>query len=360
LAARPVEPLELAAPRHLQWLIETVAVVSGKPAGRIHGETTFDELGFDSLMYAELATALEATGRKVPSLSGLTSITNMRELAQLLQSSSLPALRDKNEIKITDGEESEEKEIQIPAVLSTAGHVSLDLLQKLFFENIMKAKVTGAANIPLHTNFIVAANHSSHLDTGLVKTALGEAGKNLATVAAADYFFDNKYKRAFFENFTNVLPMERSGSIQESVKLASQALQQGFNLLIFPEGTRSTTGEIAEFKPSLGYLALRARKGILPIYLGGTFEAMPKGSAYPKSRDVTATIGPLVSFEALEKLTSGMPKSDAYRLITMIVQELVQQLKSGVFSLPDFDALRQQWNREHQPRLEQTASVIGD
>jgi hypothetical protein len=87
---------------------------------------------------------------------------------------------------------------------------------------------------------------------------------------------------------------------------------------------------------------------------------MPKGSAFPKSRDIAATIGPFVGHETLEKLTAGMPKSDAYRLITMIVQELVQQLKSGVFTLPNFDMLREQWNREHQPKLEQTASVIGD
>lgn len=360
LASRHVEPLELSAPRQLQWLIETIAVVSGKPASRIHSETTFDELGFDSLMYAELAAALEASGRKVPSLSGLTAITNMNELAELLQTSSLPAVKEKMEARKFETETGEEHEILIPAALAEAGRVGLDLAQKIFFESVMKVKITGQANIPQHTNFIVAANHSSHLDTGLVKTALGDAGKNLATVAAADYFFDNKYKRAFFESFTNVLPMERTGSIQESVKLSTQALHQGFNLLIFPEGTRSTTGEIAEFKPSLAYLALRARKGILPMYLLGTFEAMPKGSAYPKSRDISATIGPLLTFEALEKLTAGMPKNDAYRLITMIVQELVQQLKSGNFALPDLDAIRQQWNREHQPRLEQAASVIGD
>ena len=113
-------------------------------------------------------------------------------------------------------------------------------------------------------NFIVAPNHSSHLDTGLVKKALGDAGKNMAALAANDYFFDTNLKRAFFDIFTNLIPMERQGSMHESLKLAIQALHQGYNLLIFPEGTRSKSGKMADFKFSLGYLALRSRRGILP------------------------------------------------------------------------------------------------
>src|SRR5207237_8036207 len=111
----------------------------------------------------------------------------------------------------------------------------------------MRAEVEGKTNIPCHTNFVVAPNHSSHLDMGLVKFALGDAAKNMVAVAAADYFFDNKYKRAFFDNFTNLIPLERKGSMRESLALATEFLEQGYNLLIFPEGTRSVTGEITEF-----------------------------------------------------------------------------------------------------------------
>jgi len=46
---------------------------------------------------------------------------------------------------------------------------------------------------------------------GLVKMALGDAGEDLVALAAADYFFDTKYKRAYMENFTNLVPMERTG-----------------------------------------------------------------------------------------------------------------------------------------------------
>ena len=69
---------------------------------------------------------------------------------------------------------------------------------------------------------------------GLVKMALGGAGKNLVALAAADYFFDNKVKRAFFENFTNLVPMERKGSLRKSLEWAFHLLEQGYNVLDLP------------------------------------------------------------------------------------------------------------------------------
>src|SRR5205085_12128605 len=178
-----------------------------------------------------------------------------------------------------------------------------------------------------HTNFIVAANHSSHLDMGLVKMALAEAGTDLVALAAADYFFDTKYKRAYMENFTNLVPMERSGSLRQSLRHARSFLDRGYNALIFPEGTRSMTGVMADFKPVVGYLALHARVGILPMYLEGTYEAMPKGTTIIRSRDVGARIGRLLTIEELEEMTKGLPRAEAYRLIAARVRHEVENLR---------------------------------
>ncbi|MCA1850792.1 MAG: 1-acyl-sn-glycerol-3-phosphate acyltransferase, partial [Acidobacteria bacterium] len=106
---------------------------------------------------------------------------------------------------------------------------------------------------------MVAANHTSHLDMGLVKIALGEQGRDMVALAAADYFFDNKYKRAYMDNFTNLVPIERSGSLRKSLRHARSFLDRGYTALIFPEGTRSVTGVMADFKPVIGFLALTAR-----------------------------------------------------------------------------------------------------
>jgi long-chain acyl-CoA synthetase len=183
---------------------------------------------------------------------------------------------------------------------------------------------------------------------GLAKMALGEAGKDMVALAAADYFFDNKYKRAYMDNFTNLVPMERSGSLRQSLRHARSFLDRGYNALIFPEGTRSMTGELAEFKPVIGYLALASRVGILPVYLYGTYEALPKGSNIIKSRDVGARIGRYLSIEELEELTKGMSRSEAYRLIAALVHHEVENLRDGTRHNFDAKALRKRWKSERR------------
>src|SRR5262249_3921207 len=219
----------------------------------------------------------------------------------------------------------------------------------------------GQSNIPPHTNFLVAANHCSHLDMGLTKMALGDAGKDMVALAAADYFFDTKYKRAVMENFTNLVPMERTGSLRQSLRHARRYLDRGYNALIFPEGTRSLTGEMAEFKPVIGYLALHSRVGILPIYLYGTYEAFPKGSSIIiKSRDVGARIGRFLAIEQLEEMTKGLARAEAYRLIAARLRHEVENLRDRTNRPFDARALRKQWKAERRAAVEEKEMVMAE
>jgi long-chain acyl-CoA synthetase len=171
---------------------------------------------------------------------------------------------------------------------------------------------------------------------GLVKVVLGEQGNRLTALAARDYFFDTPLKRAYFENFTNLIPMDRHGSLRESLRLAGEALKQGYNLLIFPEGTRSPTGELLEFKPTVGYLALTYRADVLPLYLEGTYEALPKGALIPKGKKLKVSIGPLLSHAQLKARSEGMSRSESYREVARLAEEAVRALQGGgVLTLED-------------------------
>jgi long-chain acyl-CoA synthetase len=152
------------------------------------------------------------------------------------------------------------------------------------------------------------------------------------------------------ENFTNLVPIERSGSLRQSLRHARSFLERGYNALIFPEGTRSVTGEMADFKPIIGYLALTCRVGILPVYLYGTYEAMPKGATLIRSRDIGARIGRFLSFGELEDLTKGMPRAEAYRLIAALTRHSVENLRDGTRHAFDARALRRQWKSERRSR----------
>jgi long-chain acyl-CoA synthetase len=326
------------------WLIDIVATVANRPRAEIKLDTRLSDLGFDSLMYVELASAIEQAGGTLTSPDALTEVRDLRELAAVVSRQSSTERERVAEHRAET--RKEEDEIHVPSLVRSVGNRGLDMLQRTFYERVLNMKCEGCTNVPVHTNFIVAANHTSHLDTGLIRMALGEAGRDLVALAAADYFFDNKYKRAYMYNFTNTVPIERSGSLRKSLRHALSFLDRGYNALIFPEGTRSLTGELAEFKPVLGFIALTAHTGILPIYVYGTYEALPKGSNMLRSRDVGARVGRFLAPEELITMTKGMSKSDAYRLIAAFVRHEIENLRDGTRN--DFDAttLRRRWRAE--------------
>jgi long-chain acyl-CoA synthetase len=331
------------------WLLGVVATVANRPRSEVSIDTRLSDLGFDSLMFVELATAIEGAGGSISAPERFNEIQDVRELLTVV--SRQASASTKQETRIDDDRRKNDDEIHIPAFVRTAGNKAGDFLQRFLYEQMLRARYEGQSNIPPHTNFLVAANHCSHLDMGLTKMALGEYGKDLVALAAADYFFDTKYKRAVMENFTNLVPMERTGSLRQSLRHAKSFLDRGYNALIFPEGTRSMTGILADFKPVVGYLALHARVGIVPMFLEGTYEAMPKGTTLIKSRDVGARIGRFLEIEELEEMTKGMARAEAYRLIAARVRHEVVNLRDGTRTPFDAKGLRRHWKSERKKDL---------
>ncbi len=337
------------------WLMGIVANVSNRQRNEISLRSRLADLGFDSLMFVELATAIEHAGGSILSPERLNEVQDIRELLTVVNRRG-GAVRA--ELRTQTEDTKSDDEIRVPSFVRTVGNKAADLLQKAFYDQFLNTRYEGRSNIPPHTNFIVAANHCSHLDMGLTKMALGEFGKDMVALAAADYFFDNKYKRAVMENFTNLVPMERSGSLRQSLRHARSFLDRGYNAVLFPEGTRSLTGIMADFKPVVGYLALASRVGILPMYLEGTYHAMPKGSNIIKSRDVGARIGRYLPIEELEEMTSSLPRAEAYRLIAALVRHEVVNLRDRTRDTFDPVGLRKQWKAERRAAREQAVELV--
>jgi long-chain acyl-CoA synthetase len=322
------------------WLFELLADLVRKPRESVGPKTRLvADLGFDSLLVAELAVALEKAGVVPPDEGKLASLETAGDLVRALDagpgalarrpSPPIPTLDDDSDIpQAPDGE----KEIQVPESVAAAGRAAIGFFQRALYGGLFDIEVSGKSHVPSGAPFLVAANHSSHLDVGLVKTALGDEGGKLASLAARDYFFDNPWKRAWFGNFTNLVPIERRGSLKESLQTAVRTLEYGYHLLIFPEGTRSSDGALQEFKPAIAYLAFAAGVDILPAYLEGTHDAMPKGAFLPhprKRKKLRVRIGPPLRIAELRELTQGLSRSSAYREVTRQVRLAIEALRDG-------------------------------
>lgn len=139
---------------------------------------------------------------------------------------------------------------------------------------------------------IFAANHTSHLDTTLILGALPTSIRRKTVVAAAaDYFFDRPWKAATSSLLLGAIPVERSRVNRQSADIAAALIDDGWNLVIFPEGGRSPDGWGQEFRGGAAYLAKRCDVPVVPIHLDGVRAIFPKGSSTVKPGKVTIRFG---------------------------------------------------------------------
>ncbi len=128
---------------------------------------------------------------------------------------------------------------------------------------------------------LFVANHASHLDAPLVLTALPPRWRDRTAVgAAADYFFSSPARALATALVFNGFPVERFGRSQAG-RLSLELLEDGWNLLIFPEGTRSPDGWMGDVHPGAAHLAVATGRPVVPTALWGTYRAMPRGAAWP-------------------------------------------------------------------------------
>lgn len=139
---------------------------------------------------------------------------------------------------------------------------------------------------------IFAANHHSHLDAGLLITSLPEPHRHqVFAAAAADYFFDTRAKATASALVLNAIPIERQKVGRRSADQAAELLDEGWSMVIFPEGGRSPDGWGHPFRGGAAYLAIRCGVPVVPVHLAGTGRILPKGKNRPKPGRTVVTFG---------------------------------------------------------------------
>jgi 1-acyl-sn-glycerol-3-phosphate acyltransferase len=131
---------------------------------------------------------------------------------------------------------------------------------------------------------ILVANHASHMDTPVILSALPrKLRKRTAVAAAADYFYRNRVLASLVALVFNTVPIERrGGGLAKDGSHLDTLLDQGWNLLLYPEGTRSRGGGPGRVRRGAAVLAAAHNLSIVPIRVTGTGETMPPGRFWPK------------------------------------------------------------------------------
>jgi 1-acyl-sn-glycerol-3-phosphate acyltransferase len=179
-------------------------------------------------------------------------------------------------------------------------------------------RVRGAEHIPSSGPALIVSNHQSILDPPLIG---GATGRQIYFLAKAELF-----RIPIFGPLIRALharPVRREGSDPRALRTAAVLLKEGKALLVFPEGTRSLDGRLGEGKPGVGMLAVTSGAPVVPAYVSGTLEALPKGAVWPRRSQVSVSFGPALHFKA----PIGSGRKERYREAAEEMMRGIQQLK---------------------------------
>jgi len=180
-------------------------------------------------------------------------------------------------------------------------------------------RVRGAEHIPSSGPALIVSNHQSILDPPVIG---GAARRQIYFLAKAELFQIPLFGRLI--RALHARPVRREGADARALRTAAQLLSEGKALLVFPEGTRSLDGRLGEGKAGVGMLAVTSGAPVVPAYVSGTLEALPKGAAWPRRTEVSVRFGPALHFKA----PTGPGRKERYREAAEEMMRGIAQLKS--------------------------------
>ncbi len=181
-------------------------------------------------------------------------------------------------------------QLDMPWARSWYATTGRELFQRLILEPLMefylRRRSTGREKIAdVKGPVILVANHRSHVDTPVILAALPRRLRRRTVVAAAaDYFYRYKLVALLVSFVFNTVPMDRKGggADRKATDHVDRLLDSGWSLLLYPEGTRSRSGDPGRVRRGAAVLAERHNLPIVPILVSGTRDVMPPGRIWPK------------------------------------------------------------------------------
>jgi long-chain acyl-CoA synthetase len=303
------------------------------------------DLGIDSLDRIELTSRLESSFSADIKLETIARAFSVKDLVLGI----MDALRGARDIPMEDQDISLgpdywkenlnvlPKKETLQMLELTNGYFAwafrfiLTVINWLIFKLFFRVKAEGAENVPKQGAYILYGNHTSFLDGPAIGASLPRRPNfQIFYFVFGPYFFRPFVKSRILRNLVKMgrfIPFDFSTHFLEALRSCYYVLQHGRGLCFFPEGLRSVTGEVVEFKKGFGILAKATGAKLVPVAIEGAHEAWPSTSKYPQCHPITVRFGVPLLVEDLEKEGLGMGAEDPYEAICLAARKALMELK---------------------------------
>ena len=179
-----------------------------------------------------------------------------------------------------------------------------------------RIEIHGREHVPQTGSFVLAPVHRSNIDFALV---------SLVTTRRMRYMGkDSIFKYGWINPFLFALgsfPVHRGAADREALHVSMSIVESGQPLVMFPEGTRQTGPEVCELFDGTAYVAAKTHVPIVPLGIGGSEKAMPKGSKFIRPSKIVLVVGPPLD---------PPPAKENGGVSRRAVREMTDQLKSAI------------------------------
>jgi len=327
-------------------ILECLKEISGIKRPIILEDSLELDLGIDSLGRIQLASYLalafksdikdEAISRAFTVKDLILEITEALKVAKGIrpeEDQALPSISGywKNHLQVLPKEE------HLGALEFSTGfsawllRFSITAIDCLIFKLFFRIKAEGADNVPKEGAYILYPNHTSDLDGPAITACLPRRPVfQLFYFLFIPYFFRPFVKSRLLRDLIKMerlIPFDYSTHFLEALRSAYLVLQRGKGLCFFPEGLRSTTGDVGVFKKGFGILAKEAGAKLVPVAIEGAYEAWPSMAKYPKFHPIRVRFGKPLLPEDLEKEGLVMGAKNSYEAICVAARKALIELK---------------------------------
>lgn len=186
--------------------------------------------------------------------------------------------------------------------------IILIIIYSIFWKNFLKVfiglKYVNEKTLKNKKQFILIANHNSHMDTMAIMSAIPSRYiHKVHPIAARDFFGGSLFKKILMRYLVNATLIQRDRDDPENDPIDSmdKMLKKSRSLILFPEGSRGVPGVMTKFKKGLGYLIQRNPEiKVIPVYLDNVYKILPRGKNLILPYNCSIKFGDPIQFKSME------------------------------------------------------------